>query len=95
MVRYDSVKVLLAVAAQCNMHITQFDVKCAYIYGNIDKVVYMKQPLGFEDPNHANIVCLLQRSLYGCRQSGRCRNQRFVAYVTKLGFKQVNADACS
>jgi len=93
-VRYDSVRILLAIAAQCNMHVVQFDIKCAYIYGDIDKIVYMKQPLGFVDKTRPDLVCQLQRSLYGCKQSGRCWNQKFVAVMEGLGFKQINPDTC-
>lgn len=75
------------------MRIIQFDIKCAYIYGDIDKIIYMKQPLDFIDLVQPNLVCLLQRSLYRCK-SGRCWNQKFVAFMIELGFMQINADSC-
>jgi len=92
--RYDSIRILLAIAAQYNMQVVQFDIKCAYIYGDIDKIVYMKQPLGFVDKTRPDLVCRLQRSLYGCKQSGRCWNQKFVTVMEGLGFKQINPDTC-
>lgn len=58
-IRYDSIRILLAIAAQQNMRIIQYDVKCAHIYD--DSFIHvMKQPLGFEDSSQPNLVCLLQ-----------------------------------
>nr|GEX11739.1 ribonuclease H-like domain-containing protein [Tanacetum cinerariifolium] len=46
----------------------QLDVKNDFLHGDLAETVYMHQPLGFRDPEHPNLVCLLQRYLYGLKQ---------------------------
>ncbi|KMQ84831.1 retrotransposon ty1-copia subclass [Lasius niger] len=43
-VRYDSLRILLAIAT--DMEICQFDVKTAFLYGELTKEIYMKVPSG-------------------------------------------------
>jgi hypothetical protein len=49
----------------------QADVKAAYLYGNLNEVIYMEQPPGFQIKGKENKVCLLKKSIYGLHQSGR------------------------
>lgn len=91
-VRYDTIRTLLSVASQRQMTLTQFDVKTAFLYGNIDEEIYMTQPIGFDDGTSR--VCKLQRSLYGLKQSPRCWNQRLTNFLIEQGFKQSSNDYC-
>ncbi|UYV83114.1 hypothetical protein LAZ67_22002254 [Cordylochernes scorpioides] len=43
-VRYDSLRVLLANAASERMFLKQFDVKTAFLYGDLDEVKYLDNP---------------------------------------------------
>ncbi|UYV67990.1 hypothetical protein LAZ67_5002731 [Cordylochernes scorpioides] len=43
-VRYDSLRVLLANAASERMSLKQFDVKTAFLYGDLDEVIYLDNP---------------------------------------------------
>lgn len=75
------------------MSLTQFDVCTAFLYGQLEEEVFMKQPEGYDD--ESGLVCkLLQRSLYGLKQAPRCWNRRFTEFIEKLGFKQCDADPC-
>lgn len=47
------------------------DVKPAFLHGDLDEVIYMKQPPDFIDKSKTEYVCLLKRSLYGLKQSPR------------------------
>lgn len=42
----------------------------AFIYGDLDHVIHMEQPTGFERKDHPSYVCKLKKSLYGLKQSG-------------------------
>nr|GEZ34145.1 zinc finger, CCHC-type [Tanacetum cinerariifolium] len=64
--RITSIRVLFALASIYNLPIHQMDVKTAFINGDLDEEVYMKQPEGFVLPGHENKVCKLKKSLYGC-----------------------------
>ncbi|KAK1606892.1 hypothetical protein QYE76_030565 [Lolium multiflorum] len=63
-----SVRILLAIAAFFDYEIWQMDVKTAFLNGDIEEELYMVQPKGFVDPKNADMVCKLQRSIYGLKQ---------------------------
>ena len=46
-VRYKTIRLLLATAALENWDIEALDVKTAFLYGNLDEEIYMQQPEGF------------------------------------------------
>jgi len=43
-------RLLLAIAVLEDLDIQSVDVKTAYLYGNLDKEIYMEQPEGFKLP---------------------------------------------
>uniref|UniRef100_A0A803Q6S7 CCHC-type domain-containing protein n=1 Tax=Cannabis sativa TaxID=3483 RepID=A0A803Q6S7_CANSA len=47
------------------------DVKIAFLHGELDEQILMKQPKGYEIEGKEDHVCLLKRSLYGLKQSPR------------------------
>lgn len=91
-VRYETVRAILSVTATENLQLLQFDVKTAFLYGNLTEEVYMKQPEGYSDGSDR--VCKLNRSLYGLKQAPRCWNQRFVNFIKQYSLKQSMADPC-
>lgn len=91
-VRYDSVRCVLAIAAIEDMEIVQFDVKTAFLNGDLNETIYMKIPEGIE--HKSNMVCRLKRSLYGLKQASRAWNSKFVRFLNQCGLKQSKADPC-
>ncbi|GJU77961.1 zinc finger, CCHC-type containing protein [Tanacetum coccineum] len=67
-VRHASVRVILALTACKDYELEQLDVETAFLHENLEEVIYMKQPSGYEQGNK---VCLLKKSLYGLKQSPR------------------------
>jgi len=49
-------QLLLAVATLEDLDIQSIDVKIAYLYGNLDKEIYIEQPKGFRLPRKENKV---------------------------------------
>lgn len=90
-VRHESVRMVLAIAAARGMNIVQFDVKTAFLHGNLDEAIYMEQPSGFAENDK---VCLLKKSLYGLKQASRQWNKRIVQFLKNFGFKQSWVDSC-
>ena len=70
------------------------DVKTAFLNGDLEEEIYLKQPEGFIDQNHPNMVCKLRKSLYGLKQSARCWNKNIDQYLKDEGYIQSNADPC-
>ena len=64
---YTTARMLLAITAVRKHAIIQLDVKNAFLYGDIDAQIYMKQPEGNRDGTY--IVCKLVKALYGLKQS--------------------------
>lgn len=77
MVRYDALRVMLALSVQLDLNIIQFDVKTAFFYGVLEEEVYMKIPEGLDIPDSDSLVCKLNKSIYGLKQSARCWNHTF------------------
>ena len=93
-VKFPSIRTLLALAVQKGMMIHQMDVVTAFLNGTLDEEIYMKQPECFVKPGEEKLVCKLKKSLYGLKQSPRCWNHKFRDYMISIGFVQSKADPC-
>ena len=62
-----SIKILLSIAAHFDYEFWQMDVKIAFLNGNLEEEIYMKQPEGFIAKNQEHMVCKLKRSIYGLK----------------------------
>ncbi|KAK4384064.1 Retrovirus-related Pol polyprotein from transposon TNT 1-94 [Sesamum angolense] len=57
-VKFTTVRIILALTAQFDWELKQMDVKTAFLHGDLDEQIYMCQPSGFidkEKPNHKNL----------------------------------------
>ena len=94
--RMTSIRMLLQVAVHHDMIIHQMDVKSAYLNSDIDRDLYVKQPKGYEklSSNGDELVCKLQKSLYGLKQSSRNWNNTLNDYLLSQKFSRSYADPC-
>ncbi|KAL2243923.1 UNVERIFIED_CONTAM: Retrovirus-related Pol polyprotein from transposon TNT 1-94 [Sesamum indicum] len=70
-VKYTTVRIILALTAHYNWELKRMDVKTAFLHGDLDEHIYMSQPVGFVDKLKPDYDCLLKKSLYGLKQSSR------------------------
>lgn len=91
-VRFESIRALLAVAAKEKLKLKQFDIKTAFLNGVLEELIYMSQPVGYDDKSGR--VCKLNKSLYGLKQSSRCWNQKFTEFLLRFNLTQSTADPC-
>lgn len=91
-VKFTSIRSILSMAAMNKMMLKQFDIKTAFLYGDLNENIFMKQPVGYDD--NSGRVCKLKKSLYGLKQASRCWNQKFTSFIQQFDFKASNSDPC-
>ncbi|EWM20261.1 transposable element [Nannochloropsis gaditana] len=66
------------------------------LQSDLEEKVYVKQPPGYEQcgPNGDELVCLLRKSLYGLKQSGRNWHKKIDGWFRGYGFHPSSADPC-
>jgi len=69
--RMESVRVLLALAAQEGWSVHHMDVKSAFLNSDLKEEVYVWQPPGIAIPREEGKVYRLRKALYGLRQAPR------------------------
>ena len=89
-VRYDSVRVFLAISACLRLTVHQMDVNTAFLNSPIDDAVtvYVRQPPQFVDPAHPDYVWQLKGAMYGLKQAPLLWNQHIHTTLTQLGFRR-------
>ena len=84
--RQDTIRMLLAIAAQKGWKISHLDVKSAFLNGLLEEEIYVEQPEGFVVKGHEDKVYLLKKALYGLKQAPRAWYSRIDEYLAQLGF---------
>ena len=67
----DSFRVIMAIVAHFDLELHQMDVKTTFLNGDLDEDVYMEQPTGFVEVGKEDLVCNLNKSIYGLKQVSR------------------------
>ena len=67
MVKFASIRLILAIVARIDLELYQMDVKTAFLNGELDEEIYMDQLVGFELKRQERKVCKLKRSIYGLK----------------------------
>lgn len=93
-VKHVSIRVLLQIVAAEDLEFEQLDVKTAFLHGELEEVIYMSQPEGYEVEGREDWVYLLKKSLYGLKQSPRQWNQKFNDFMISRGFTRSSVDSC-
>ena len=76
--KHQSLRILLAIANEEDLHVHQMDVTTAFLYGELEEEIYISQPNGFSIPGEENKVCKLNQSLYDLKQSPRYWNNKSI-----------------
>lgn len=91
-VKFSSIRIILATATTHDLHLAQFDVKTAFLNGNLNEEIFLQQPERYEDGT--NRVCRLEKSLYGLKQAPKCCNQELTRTLEEFKMTPMKTDPC-
>ena len=80
-----TVRILISLAACKHWNLYQYDVKNAFLHGDIEDEIYMDLPPGYKT-HLSNKVCKLQKTIYGLKQSPRAWFGKFTKVVKSFGY---------
>ncbi|RVW73201.1 Retrovirus-related Pol polyprotein from transposon RE1 [Vitis vinifera] len=90
--KINTIRVLLSLAANLDWPLQQFDVKNAYLHGELSEEVYGSSTKMHGVKKQCQKVCKLKKSLYGLKQSPRAWFGRFTKSMRAFGYHQSNSD---
>ena len=95
-VHFDTVRVLLSLAASFNLDVQHMDFQTAFLNSEIKEELYMEVPDGVPntDAQGRQLVCKLNKSIYGLKQAPRCWNELLNDWMLQQGFARTDADPC-
>ena len=88
----ETVRAVIAIAAQHRWKVFQMDVKSAFLNGILKEEVYVEQPPGYEVAGEENKVYRLKRALYGLKQAPRAWYSRIDSYLMSNGFSKSDGE---
>jgi hypothetical protein len=91
--RLDTVRMLLAMAANWGWEVHHLDVITAFLNGDLEEDVYVSQPDGYVVKGKEQMVYKLSEALYGLKQAPRAWNVKLDKSLKKLGFKKCASEA--
>ena len=93
-VKHSSIRILLALVAQLDLELVQMDVKTAFLHRDLEEEIYMNLPDGFKVAGKEKMVCKLEKSLYGLKQSPRQWYKRFDKFMIGHKYTRRKYDHC-
>ncbi|GKD09674.1 retrovirus-related pol polyprotein from transposon TNT 1-94 [Tanacetum coccineum] len=84
--RFKTIRIILAVAVQWQWKLYEFDVKCAFLNGDLKEEVYVYQPLNFESMSNPSKVFRLHKALYRLKQAPHAWYSKIDDFFLKNGF---------
>jgi len=80
-----TVRTIFTLVAIEDLHLCSINILHTYLNSKMDLDIYMEQLEGFTQGNPKELVCLLDKALYGAKQDGRQWNKWMHEVLTKLG----------
>jgi hypothetical protein len=88
----EAIRILLAFVVSKGFKLYQMDVKSAFLNGDIQEEVYVRQPPGFESPKYPDRVYKLLKALYGLKQAPRAWYARLKMFLLEHGYVMGSVD---
>ena len=90
--RMESIKILIAIAAQEKWELHHLDVKIAFLNGEIKEDIYISQPEGFLIKGKEDHILKLKKALYSLKQAPRAWNSKLNEVFIQKGFVRSKID---
>lgn len=90
--KYKSLRLMLALSATTTRKITQLDIKTAFLNADVQEDIYMQAPEGMSV--NSDEVLKLKKALYGIKQAPREWNININHYLISIGFCPCVKDPC-
>ena len=94
--RLQSIRMVLAIAAEQDLEVIQLDVKTVFLYADIEEDVFVEMTPSFEttDKKGVRFVMKLGKSLYGLAQSPQNWWRTIDPRRVEIGFVSLKTDTC-
>ena len=93
--KFQTFRALTAVVAARDLELHQVDIKTAFLYGELDEMVFIEQPEGYAEGDAGmacRVACRLHKAIYGLKQAPRVWHATLHAFLTDLGYAASAAD---
>jgi len=90
--RHETIRAFLATAAEKDWDLYHFDVKTAFLQGDLEEDIYVYPPEGMDVP--PGTVLKLLKAVYGLKQAPRCWNSKIDKTLLSMGFQRSKDDPC-
>jgi len=91
--RYESLRLVIAIATINDMEIHQMDACTAFLNGVLTETIYMTQPKGHIIGDEKS-ACRLMKSLYGLKQASRIWYQLVHDFLTRHDYRRCHKEYC-
>ncbi|KAE8897676.1 hypothetical protein PF005_g9559 [Phytophthora fragariae] len=88
---FETIRAAIYYAVQRGWTVFQYEVKTAFLCGDLAEAIFMKQPPGFQE-NGPDNVCRLLKSLYGLKQAPHIWNKTLPTKLVAMGFERMDSD---
>jgi hypothetical protein len=86
--KWAALRAILALAALEDLHLESVDISSAFLNGELEEEVYMRQPPGFVEKG-SDWVWRLLKAIYGLKQAGRCWHKKLNTVLEDMGFRRI------
>ncbi|KAJ7954712.1 Retrovirus-related Pol polyprotein from transposon TNT 1-94 [Quillaja saponaria] len=86
--RLDTIRLVVALAAQNSWSIFQLDVKSTFLHGELEEQVFIDQPPGYVKLGSEHKVYKLKKALYGLKQAPQAWYSRIDKYFLEESFEK-------
>lgn len=91
-VKPSTIRLIFSIVISAGWFINHLDINNAFLHGDLNDDIYMRQPVGFEQGS-PSLVCKLNKAIYGLKQASRAWFLTVYSVLISLGFAQSKSDA--